>query len=510
MARNTTLNTTIVTCSLASLALFSLAPSFANAADKDGKSATASASVSKSAPQVLQAKRPKGGEWMGLYLAGKKAGWAFSDLDETTWEGQKVVRATNEVLLSATIGGAKSERKMREERYYEPKEGGALLGFHIERTGDGGNETQIGHRKKDQFELNIDRPGHAPETRTLPASQEIIDQADPARVALLRHAKVAGPALDEDELADKNSSTEPLPDDEVVYGGVHVKVHRTLTIEEKDNLKVISSFDDKGELVEVSFGQPPVMVGKAEPEATAKKLDEVDLFALTRVSLDAAPAKSAFAVPGQLVMHVRGLPPEFQKPNPRQTYATQPGGIVDVSIKTHAPTRSATRPESPADDEQKEALKSTMQVESSDPQIVALSKKIVGGEKDAWTASQKLSEWVHDNLQKAYGASSDRATDVLLRMKGDCTEHALLFTALARAAGIPARRVDGLVYMDTSKNQNEPTLYWHEWSQVYVGEWIDIDPTFGQPVADATHLALGSEGKADSAALIGQLAITVK
>ncbi len=28
------------------------------------------------------------------------------------------------------------------------------------------------------------------------------------------------------------------------------------------------------------------------------------------------------------------------------------------------------------------------------------------------------------------------------------------------------------------------------WPVVYVGEWIDMDPTFGQDIADAAHIKL--------------------
>jgi hypothetical protein len=397
---------------------------------------------------------------------------------------------------------------MREERFYEPKDNGALLGFTIETIGDGGDSTITGQRKGGQLELSIVRPGHAVETRTQPASAETVEQIDAPRLALARHAKVSGVSLDDETLSDSGSVTEPLPDGELVNSGITLKVHRTKTVEEKDHLEVITSIDDQGRVVEVSFGQPPVMMGKAQPETEAKKLEEVDLFALTKVVLDAAPDKDAFAVPGHLVMHVTGLPPAFQKKNPRQSYTTKAGGIVDVDIHTHAPAAHAGRPMSAASTQElKEALASTLQVESDDPQIASLAKKLVGDEPDAWTAAQKLSRWVNANLEKAYGASSDRASDVLMRKKGDCTEHALLFTALARAAGIPARRVDGLVYMQT---EDKPALYWHEWAEVWVGEWISIDPTFNEAVADATHLALGEEGRADSAALIGQLAIKLK
>ncbi len=90
-------------------------------------------------------------------------------------------------------------------------------------------------------------------------------------------------------------------------------------------------------------------------------------------------------------------------------------------------------------------------------------------------------------------------------MKGDCTEHSLLSVAMMRAEGIPARRIDGLVYIITE--DGVPALYWHEWVEAFVGEWTQLDPTFNQPVADATHFALGEESNAEITPLIGQLKV---
>jgi transglutaminase-like putative cysteine protease len=96
---------------------------------------------------------------------------------------------------------------------------------------------------------------------------------------------------------------------------------------------------------------------------------------------------------------------------------------------------------------------------------------------------------------------------VLRSGKGDCTEHALLFVALARSAGIPARGVHGLVY--ANYGDGGPGLYWHAWAEVRVGdEWIAVDPTFDQDVADATHITLGRGAKVDAVGLIGSLTVT--
>jgi len=57
---------------------------------------------------------------------------------------------------------------------------------------------------------------------------------------------------------------------------------------------------------------------------------------------------------------------------------------------------------------------------------------------------------------------------------GDCTEFSDLFTALARARGIPARSVRGWVLRD-------PTTLRHQWSEVWLPRrgWTAFDPTWG-------------------------------
>jgi transglutaminase-like putative cysteine protease len=68
---------------------------------------------------------------------------------------------------------------------------------------------------------------------------------------------------------------------------------------------------------------------------------------------------------------------------------------------------------------------------------------------------------------------------------GNCQTHARLYTALARAAGIPTRFVSGLVYLD-----GKGFLY-HSWAESLLdGRWVPIDPTYDQVPADPTHLKL--------------------
>ena len=58
---------------------------------------------------------------------------------------------------------------------------------------------------------------------------------------------------------------------------------------------------------------------------------------------------------------------------------------------------------------------------------------------------------------------------------GDCTEHAVLLTALARANGIPARVVFGMLLIETDDAVH---AYGHAWTEVHAeGRWQVLDAT---------------------------------
>ncbi len=137
-------------------------------------------------------------------------------------------------------------------------------------------------------------------------------------------------------------------------------------------------------------------------------------------------------------------------------------------------------------------------LQSDDPEIQTKAREIVGGETSALRASFQLMRWVHEFVDPKNSGGIPSAKQVLQEKKGDCNEYTVLFTALARAAGIPARMMAGLVYQNGR-------FFYHAWSEVYLGEWIAFDPTFNEAPADATHLPLVEGNVAEQAALASQL-----
>jgi transglutaminase-like putative cysteine protease len=81
----------------------------------------------------------------------------------------------------------------------------------------------------------------------------------------------------------------------------------------------------------------------------------------------------------------------------------------------------------------------------------------------------------------------------------------VLFAALARAAGIPARVEAGVVYL-------RGKFYYHAWNLLYLGRWVTADALFDQLPADVTHIRFvtGSmQQPLDLVGLVGKLTITV-
>lgn len=144
-------------------------------------------------------------------------------------------------------------------------------------------------------------------------------------------------------------------------------------------------------------------------------------------------------------------------------------------------------------------------LQSAHPRIIAQVQQILGKERDALRATRKLLDWTYTEIEKTPTVSLPTALEVLDSKRGDCNEHAVLFTGLARAAGIPARVAAGVVYL-------EGAFYYHAWSEVWLGQWIAVDPTFQQMPADATHIKFVEGGPEQHMVLlkvIGQIKMEV-
>jgi len=193
----------------------------------------------------------------------------------------------------------------------------------------------------------------------------------------------------------------------------------------------------------------------------------------------------------------------YMLPQSARQSSTTKDGKQDVTIKQeNASEQNSKNLPFKANDFSAE-LKPESLIQSDAPEIRRMAKEVVGDEKNSYRAAKKLLDWTYRYVEKAYVPAVSNALEVLKTHRGDCGEHAVLFVALARAAGIPARPVVGITYWPPGNG-----FGYHAWAEIYVGQWIAVDPTQDSMHADATHIQLAGGDLAEQAritVLIGKL-----
>ena len=172
---------------------------------------------------------------------------------------------------------------------------------------------------------------------------------------------------------------------------------------------------------------------------------------------------------------------------------------INVPVMNRAETPNLPIQNQHDNEELAQFLKSTVYIQTEHPAIQAKAIEVIDGEINAWEAAQKLCRWVYENIHdKNLKIGFGSALQTLESLAGDCTEHTVLMIAMVRSVGIPARVCAGLVFQGDA-------FYYHFWPEVYVGEWVAMEPTLGQIQADANHIQLaGSELESDSMLEFGE------
>ncbi|MFO0554399.1 MAG: transglutaminase-like domain-containing protein [Polyangiaceae bacterium] len=204
-----------------------------------------------------------------------------------------------------------------------------------------------------------------------------------------------------------------------------------------------------------------------------------------------------------VVDHDEGVSPPIFLDGPYQSVARK-GNTYTLTLKARRPAKPVTAPTLPMKDVPADVarfLKSSADSQSDDPAIVAKLKEIIGTETDSKKAAGKIAYWVFKNLTKADGVrGSASAVETLAAMRGDCTEHAALVVALARAAGIPARNTSGIVLIPGKK----AIAGYHAWPELWLGDWVILDAALGNFDVGATYvfMAYDEPGEPEPAGMI--------
>jgi hypothetical protein len=118
-------------------------------------------------------------------------------------------------------------------------------------------------------------------------------------------------------------------------------------------------------------------------------------------------------------------------------------------------------------------------IPSNDPGIIARANAIVGRERNPYVKAQRIYEWLITEAQIQAGPLVMEIPEALEKKQADPYTAALLFCALARAAGIPCLPAAGVLV-----NRNRGTSR-HFWAEFWIDGfgWIPVDPALGAGAA---------------------------
>ncbi len=160
---------------------------------------------------------------------------------------------------------------------------------------------------------------------------------------------------------------------------------------------------------------------------------------------------------------------------------------AEVTVYALRPGDKSGNAKAPADRPGREDILPNNMIQSDDPAIIAMAQEAVGELKEPWQVAVALEKYVKQYItEKDFTTAFATAAEVAQSRQGDCTEHAVLLAALARARGIPARGAMGLIYLP-----EDQAFFYHMWTEVHVhNRWIPLDATIGKGGTGAGRLKL--------------------
>jgi hypothetical protein len=446
-----------------------------------------------------------GKRWYGIYFKGQKIGYARSDIIWERYEGKPAITVDFTFHAKMKMLGVPQEMTIVEKRTYLLDEG--LVFFVSDTQAGDGMMKFIGRMKDDAMYVTSVVGGRRRSSRMEIPKERFEDYV--AEERLVGEGAMVGdeigfsqyqPALQKTITA----ASRIVEIQEKIMQGVPTKIYVVDTTLKELGVSSTSLLKSDGEVLQAEVGGGFVM--RLEDEKTAKNVDYRSDIILSTVIVPDRPIVDPGDVT-EMEARLSGVKDRsLFVQSERQKYEIQSRGRALLLVRiedlsgVEIPRLPLSRGEFPSE------LEPSIFIQSDAPEIVDKARAIVGDERDALKASNALVKWVYNNLTKRFSASFSNALDVLESGGGDCTEHSALFVALARAVGLPARMVSGIVYSDGGG------FYYHQWAEAFVGKWIAVDPTFGQFQADATHIEFASGDLLSQARLmnlVGNLKIKV-
>ncbi len=145
--------------------------------------------------------------------------------------------------------------------------------------------------------------------------------------------------------------------------------------------------------------------------------------------------------------------------------------VLPRKVETKIDPQKIT-PHQKESEEYKRYIKSEPWIEIT-PEIKEKALEIVGKEINPYLQAKKIFDWVIENMHYECPNIGERgAKNSFKKLKGDCGEFSVVFTALCRTVGIPARTVTCVWFTGSG----------HQWAEILLPPygWIPVDTSAAQ------------------------------
>ena len=449
-----------------------------------------SVKAEKDKPQITLENMPQDlrEQWYSLTLMNTKIGYMHASLEETEYQGEPVIRNKFNMVTNFKALGTDVTLETTRAEYI----GFDLMPRYFLSTSNESGLKQVEGRIVDELAyIKTTLNGETTESKVpvppdtiseIPGLQSVLSQkelkiGDKYNLHIFSF-DLLKPVKTELEITGQETLTHQSEEKQVFV------FRQTMDIAGGITAKFWMDADGVTYRTEVPLMGFSLVTAKTDRKTALGGMEEIDVVLKTRIlPAGKRPTPKAEHLEAELKL-LTGNITEAIMSNARQQLEVETGQSGSVSIRI--PTIVAEDcPDLPIRDAETEFLGSSAYIQTTHSDIQAQANEILNGETNSWRAAEKLCQWVYESItdKKATGGFGSSLT-VLASLSGDCTEHTTLFIALARATGIPSRICSGIVF-------SRDAFYYHFWPEVYVGRWVQMDPTFGQMVADANHIQLG-------------------
>ncbi|MFO1020321.1 MAG: transglutaminase domain-containing protein [Planctomycetales bacterium] len=437
--------------------------------------------------------------WNVIFISGTRVGYTRSTLQKTTADGKTIWKSNTDTHLVIRRFG--QDLKMQHHLETTETDDGDMLTFRYEMHNPPAQSSAASGEVVDgKLKLTTSIFG-VPLTRTFPFDKEVKSPAyqdrlleqNPLKVGETRKFKVFIPEYN------KPSTITMKAGKEVEVSLLEEKKEKLLQVQVTQTLipGVVTQIflNPKSEAMKTAtamLGTEMTSYLVSRDEALKEvAAGELDLGVETLVVVAPIPeAHHTSRVQYKVTVPETDLESALPKGNSQEVKNVGEGTAM-VTVRSLRPTNTKDLPlEKPAD----EYRQPSRFLQSDNAKVQAHAKEAAGAETDSWKVARLLERYVYEKLtRKDFSTAMASAAEVAESLQGDCTEHACLLAAMARARGIPARVAVGLVYVPSKH-----AFGGHMWTEVNIdNHWIPVDATLGQGGIGAAHIKLADSSLAD-------------